>query len=64
MTTPEFKVKLRFMGLAFVMGLFFIFLFVAFVIVAIFLPEWVGITGNKAREIMSEQQDEQKPPPP
>ena len=46
------------MELFWVMGLFFIFVFVAFVVFAVFLPEWIGITGAKAREVMKEQSGE------
>ena len=39
--------------------LFALFVFVTFIfiVIAIFLPEWVGITGNKARAIMEEQKE-------
>ena len=36
---------------------FFIFVTLIFIAVAIFLPEWVGITGKKAKEIMKEQNE-------
>lgn len=49
------------MEIALIMGLFFLLCTVIFVFIAIFLPEWVGITGKKAREVMEEQQGENKP---
>lgn len=36
---------------------FFIFITLIFVAIAFFLPEWVGITGKKAQEIIKEQQE-------
>jgi hypothetical protein len=42
------------MEIALVMGLFFLVCTVIFVFIAIFLPEWVGITGKKAHEVMRE----------
>ena len=49
------------MEIVLIMGLFFLLCTVIFVFIAIFLPEWVGITGKKAREVMEEQQGENKP---
>lgn len=43
------------MGIIIAMGIFFIFITMIFVAVAYFLPEWLGITGKKAKEIMAEQ---------
>lgn len=37
------------------MGVFFIVVTLIFVFVAIYLPEWIGITGKKAHEVMKEQ---------
>lgn len=34
---------------------FFILVTIVFAAVAIFLPEWLGITGKKAKEIMQHQ---------
>lgn len=45
------------MEIGLVMGLFFLVCTVIFVFIAIFLPEWIGITGKKAREVMSEHVD-------
>lgn len=42
------------MEIALVMGLFFLVCTMIFVFIAIFLPEWVGITGKKAHEVMRE----------
>jgi hypothetical protein len=35
---------------------FFIFVSIAFVVLAILFPEWFGITGKKALEIQKHQQ--------
>lgn len=45
------------MGIVFAMGVFFILVTMIFVAVAIFLPEWLGITGKKAQQIISEQKE-------
>lgn len=44
------------MSIAWIMGGFFVFITVLFFALAFFLPEWVGITGKKARQTMKEQQ--------
>lgn len=46
------------MGLIIAMGIFFIVVTMIFVAIAIFLPEWMGITGKKAEQIIAEQQDD------
>lgn len=46
------------MDIALVMGLFFLICTVVFFMIVIFLPEWVGITGSKAREVMAEQEQQ------
>jgi hypothetical protein len=46
------------MELAWILGGIFVFVTLIFIAICFFLPEWVGITGKKAREIMSEQKDE------
>ena len=38
-----------------IMAGFFVFVTIVFMVIALFVPEWVGITGKKAREIMKEQ---------
>lgn len=35
---------------------FFIFVTMVFVVIAVFFPEWVGITGKKAHDIMEDHQ--------
>jgi hypothetical protein len=50
------------MGLILAMSLFFVVMTMIFVCVAIFLPEWLGITGKKARRVMEEQADTSKKP--
>ena len=49
------------MSIGWMMAGFFIFITLLYVVIALFLPEWVGITGKKARDIMKEQQGEQPP---
>ncbi|WP_374079270.1 hypothetical protein [Bdellovibrio bacteriovorus] len=46
------------MGLVITMGIFFIVVTVIFVAIAVFLPEWMGITGDKAKRIIAEQQQD------
>lgn len=50
------------MSMGWIMAGFFVFVTIIFMVIALFLPEWVGITGKKAREIMKEQtQEDEKP---
>jgi hypothetical protein len=42
------------------LGIFIFSLFI-FAAIAFFLPEWVGITGKKAKEVMSHQQGDTNP---
>ncbi len=37
---------------------FFVVVTVVFIMVALFFPEWVGITGRRAHEIQAHQQEE------
>lgn len=50
------------MEMAWIMGIFFIFCTFVFFALAFFFPEWVGITGNKAKDVLEHQQgdDSQK----
>lgn len=48
------------MSLVLTMGIFFIVVTIIFVAIAIFLPEWMGITGKKAKKIIEEQQETKK----
>ena len=41
------------MDLVWVMFGFFVFITIVFVILGIFFPEWIGITGKKAKEIQN-----------
>ena len=50
------------MGLALAMGFFFIFVTMIFVAIAVFLPEWLGITGKKAKQIIADQQSAEDKP--
>lgn len=49
------------MEIGWIMAGFFAFCTMVFIAVAFFLPEWVGITGKKAQEVIRDQQEE-KPP--
>ena len=49
------------MEIGWIMAGFFVFVSMVFVAVALFLPEWVGITGKKAKDIMAEHQEESAP---
>ncbi len=44
------------MDLAWILGGLFVFVTLIFIAFAVFFPEWVGITGKKARQTMKEQQ--------
>lgn len=46
------------MEIAFALGALFTFCILAFIALALFLPEWVGIQGKKAQEIESEHKSE------
>lgn len=50
------------MELIWVMGLFFIFITFVFLVLAFFFPEWLGITGTKAKEVIASHQEEQPSP--
>ncbi|MCB9072236.1 MAG: hypothetical protein H6623_01345 [Bdellovibrionaceae bacterium] len=38
-----------------------VFFFLAYAVIAILYPEWVGITGKKAQEIEAEHRTEENP---
>lgn len=44
------------MAIGWIMGIFFVFLTVVFVALYFFLPEWMGVTGKTAKEVISHQQ--------
>lgn len=46
------------MEIGWIMGAFFVFLTVVFMALYFFLPEWMGVTGNKAKEVIEHQQGE------
>lgn len=48
------------MEIIIIMGFLFIFFTVVYVVLAIYAPEWVGITGNKAHEINRSHHTDQK----
>ena len=41
----------------------FVFLTLVFAVIAVFAPEWVGITGQKAKEYEASHQETTKPAP-
>lgn len=45
------------------MTIFFIVVTMIFIAIAVFLPEWMGITGKKAKKIIEEQQEKPLTPP-
>lgn len=49
------------MSIAWIMGGFFVFVTLIFCAIAFFLPEWVGITGKKAKQTMKEQHGDAVP---
>jgi hypothetical protein len=49
------------MEIGWILGGIFLFATLIFIAICFFLPEWVGITGNKARQNMKEHQGDQKP---
>ncbi|MEK6773423.1 MAG: hypothetical protein AABY64_05755 [Bdellovibrionota bacterium] len=53
------------MEIGWILAGFFIFCTMVFIAIAFFLPEWVGITGKRAKDIIRDQQensDDQDPP--
>ncbi|XGC81970.1 hypothetical protein ACES2L_05670 [Bdellovibrio bacteriovorus] len=48
------------MSLVLTMSIFFIIVTLIFIVIAVFLPEWMGITGKKAKKIIEEQQEKSK----
>lgn len=46
------------MNIFWIMTGLFVFITIVFVLIAIYLPEWVGITGKKAEEVMAHQRGE------
>jgi len=40
------------------LGIFFIIITAIFIAVAFFLPEWLGITGQKAKEVIESHKSE------
>ena len=41
-----------------VLFIFFAFVTIVFIAFAYFFPEWIGITGQKAKEVQKHQQDD------
>ncbi len=50
------------MELIWILAILFVFVTIVFMAIAFFLPEWVGITGQKAKQTMRDQAGD--PPPP
>ncbi|TGM27911.1 hypothetical protein EHQ82_01720 [Leptospira selangorensis] len=48
------------MSIGWIMGAFFAFVTFVFIAICFFLPEWVGITGKKARRTIQEHQEGSK----
>ncbi|HWU42508.1 MAG TPA: hypothetical protein VN132_03685 [Bdellovibrio sp.] len=46
------------MDLVMAMSLFFVIITMIFVAIALLLPEWMGITGKRAKKIIADQQEE------
>jgi hypothetical protein len=46
------------MNIALAMSVFFLVCFLVYVFIAIFVPEWVGITGRKAKSVLHEHREE------
>lgn len=46
------------MNIALAMSVFFLVCFLVYVFIAIFVPEWVGITGRKAKSVLHEHHEE------
>lgn len=44
------------MDIVLAMSIFFIVVTMIFVAIAVFLPEWMGITGKRAKQIIAAQQ--------
>lgn len=51
------------MEMFFVMAIFFVFVTLIFLILCFFFPEWVGITGKKALEVIEHQKESGSPQP-
>ncbi len=55
------------MEIGWIMGGFFTFVTIVFIVIAVFVPELVGITGKKALQTLEEQRGDQptdQPPSP
>ena len=50
------------MDIVLAMSIFFVVVTMIFIAIAVLLPEWMGITGKKAKKII-EMQKEDKPAP-
>lgn len=46
------------MELVWIMFAFFTLITIIFVVIALYFPEWIGITGKKALEVRKHQQEE------
>jgi len=51
------------MEIGWIMLGFFVFVTFIFMVIAVFFPEWVGITGKKALEIQKEHAGTEANPP-
>ncbi len=51
------------MEIGWIMGGFFTFVTIVFIVIAVFVPELVGITGKKALQTLEEQRGDQPAEP-
>ncbi len=47
------------MGIVLAMSIFFVVITMIFIAVALLLPEWMGITGKKAKQIIADHQEQE-----
>jgi hypothetical protein len=45
------------MSIVLAMSIFFVVVTMIFIAIAILLPEWMGITGSKAKQIIADHQE-------
>lgn len=47
------------MDIVLAMSIFFVVITMIFIAIAMLLPEWMGITGKKAKQIIADHQEEE-----
>lgn len=50
------------MELVWILAIVFVFVTLLFIVLAVFLPEWVGIQGKKAQSVQALHQEDSAPP--